>query len=142
MKLGKDSITKWEQSNIVYKFNCENCPVTYISESKRRIWHQVILRRLGSRMKMIKNFWNFHNPLINIKGKSRTNFKRIDNAVFEKINVEIILLYMGSYGRKLKSINLPSIFLFKMINSLEARLQYEHWIFLNILKQKKCALTM
>ena len=76
-------------------------------------------------MKMIKNFLNFYNPLINIKGKSRKNFKRIDNAVFEKINVKIVLLYMGSYGRKLKSINLPSIFLLKMINSLEAQLQYE-----------------
>ena len=98
--------------------------------------NSTFLRRLGSRMKMIKNFWNFHNPLINIKGKSRKNFKRIENAVFEKINVKIVLLYMGSYGRKLKSINLPSIFLLKMINSLEAQLQYELWIFLNILKQK------
>ena len=43
---------------------------------------------------------------------------------------------MGSYGKKMKSINLPSILLLKMINSLEAQLQYEHWIFLNILKQK------
>ena len=64
------------------------------------------------------------------------NSKRIDNVVFEEINVKIVLLYMGSYGRKLKSINLPSIFLLKMINSLEAQLQYELWIFLNILKQK------
>ena len=91
---------------------------------------------MGSRIKMIKNFWNFHNPLINIEGKSRKNFKKIDNAVFEKIIVIIVLLYMGSYGRKLKSINLPSIFLLKMINSLEAQLQYELLIFLNILKQK------
>ena len=49
----------------------------------------------------------------------------MDSAVFEKINVKIVLLYMGSYGRKLKSINLLSIFLLKMINSLEAQLQYE-----------------
>ena len=100
------------------------------------------LRRLGSRLKIIKNFRNFYNPLFNIEGKSRKNFKRIDSAVFEKINVKIVLLYMGSYGRKLKSINLPSIFSLKMINSLEAQLQYELWIFLNILEQKKYPLTM
>ena len=76
-------------------------------------------------MKMIKNFWNFQNPLFNIKGKSRKNFKRIDSSVFEKTNVKIVLLYMGSYRRKLKSINLLLIFLLKVISSSEAQLQYE-----------------
>ena len=37
IKLGKDSTNKWEQTNIVYKFNCKNCPVTYIGKSKRTL---------------------------------------------------------------------------------------------------------
>ena len=35
MKLGKDSTNKWKETNIVYKFNCENCPAIYIGKSKR-----------------------------------------------------------------------------------------------------------
>ena len=30
IKLSKDSTKKWEQTNIVYKFNCKNCPATYV----------------------------------------------------------------------------------------------------------------
>ena len=38
IKLGKDSMNKWEQTNIVYKFNCKNCPATtYIGESMRAL---------------------------------------------------------------------------------------------------------
>ena len=37
IKLGKDATNKWEQTNIVYKFHCKNCPVTYIGESKRAL---------------------------------------------------------------------------------------------------------
>ena len=37
IKLGKDSTNKWEQTNILYKFNCKNCPATYIDESKRAL---------------------------------------------------------------------------------------------------------
>ena len=37
IKLGKDSTNKWEQTNIVYKFNCKNCPKTYIGESNRAL---------------------------------------------------------------------------------------------------------
>ena len=37
IKLGKDSTKKWEQYNIVYKFNCKNCPATHIGESKRAL---------------------------------------------------------------------------------------------------------
>ena len=37
IKLGKDSRNKWEQTNIVYKFNCKNYPATYIGESKRAL---------------------------------------------------------------------------------------------------------
>ena len=37
IKLGKDSTNKWEQTNIVYKFNCKNCTATYIGESKRAL---------------------------------------------------------------------------------------------------------
>ena len=36
-KLGKDSTNKQEETNIVYKFNCKNCPETYIGESKRAL---------------------------------------------------------------------------------------------------------
>ena len=35
IKLAKDSTNKWEQTNIVYKFNCKNFPATYIGQSKR-----------------------------------------------------------------------------------------------------------
>ena len=34
IKLRKDSANKWGKTNIVYKFNCKNCPATYIGESK------------------------------------------------------------------------------------------------------------
>ena len=37
IKLGKDSTNKWEKTNIVYKFNCKNCPATHIGESKRSL---------------------------------------------------------------------------------------------------------
>ena len=37
IKLGKGSTNKWEQTYIVYKFNCKNCPATYIGESKRAL---------------------------------------------------------------------------------------------------------
>ena len=37
IKLGKGSTNKWEQANIVYKFNCKNCPAIYIGESKRAL---------------------------------------------------------------------------------------------------------
>ena len=37
IKLGKDSTNKWEQTNIVYKFNCKNCPATYIGKSKKAL---------------------------------------------------------------------------------------------------------
>ena len=52
IKLGKDSANKWEQTNIVYQFNCENCPATYIGESKRalkvRIAEQKNLKNIES----------------------------------------------------------------------------------------------
>ena len=37
IKLVKESTNKWEQTNIVYKFNCKNCTATYIVESKRAL---------------------------------------------------------------------------------------------------------
>ena len=37
IKLGKHYTNKWKQINIVFKFNCKNCPATYIGECKRAL---------------------------------------------------------------------------------------------------------
>ena len=37
VKLGKDTLEKWNQKNVVYKFTCKNCPATYIGETKRSL---------------------------------------------------------------------------------------------------------
>ena len=37
INLGKDSTNTWEQTNIMYKFNCKNFPATYIGDSKRSL---------------------------------------------------------------------------------------------------------
>ena len=35
--LGKDKSIKWDKTGVVYKFNCKNCPVTYVGETKRSL---------------------------------------------------------------------------------------------------------
>ena len=35
IKLGKDKSDKWDQTGVVCKFSCNNCPVSYIGETKR-----------------------------------------------------------------------------------------------------------
>ena len=37
IKLGKDAFDKWEKTGIVYKFNCKDCPKSYVGESKRAL---------------------------------------------------------------------------------------------------------
>ena len=37
IKLGKDKSDKWDQTGVVYKFTCKNCPATYIGETKRSL---------------------------------------------------------------------------------------------------------
>ena len=37
VKLGKDTLDKWNQINVVYKFTCKNYPATYIGETKRSL---------------------------------------------------------------------------------------------------------
>ena len=37
LKLGKDKSDKWDQTGVVYKFTCKNCPATYIGETKRSL---------------------------------------------------------------------------------------------------------
>ena len=37
IRLGKDIIDKWEQTNVVYKINCKNCPASYTGETKRNL---------------------------------------------------------------------------------------------------------
>ena len=35
IKLGKDTPKKWDCTNVVYKFNCKDCPATYVEATKR-----------------------------------------------------------------------------------------------------------
>ena len=37
VKLGKDTLEKWNKTNVVYKFTCKDCPATYIGETKRSL---------------------------------------------------------------------------------------------------------
>ena len=37
IKLGKDKSDKQDQTGVVYKFTCKNCPATYIGENKRSL---------------------------------------------------------------------------------------------------------
>lgn len=37
VKLGKDKTEKWSETNVVYKFNCKNCSVCYVGETKRML---------------------------------------------------------------------------------------------------------
>ena len=37
IKSGKDKSDKWDQTGVVYKFTCKNCPATYIGETKRSL---------------------------------------------------------------------------------------------------------
>ncbi|XP_043478403.1 uncharacterized protein LOC122508871 [Leptopilina heterotoma] len=37
IKLGKDTTKKWDKTNVVYKFDCKDCPATYIGETKRSL---------------------------------------------------------------------------------------------------------
>ncbi|XP_043479904.1 uncharacterized protein LOC122509736 [Leptopilina heterotoma] len=41
VRLGKDSTKKWDRTNVVYKFNCKNCPATYIGETKRSLFTRI-----------------------------------------------------------------------------------------------------
>lgn len=37
IKLGKDKTDKWDQTNVVYKFDCSNCSAIYIGQTKRSL---------------------------------------------------------------------------------------------------------
>ena len=37
VKLGKDKVNKFDQTNEVYKFTCKQCLATYVGESKRAL---------------------------------------------------------------------------------------------------------
>ena len=37
IKLGKDKSEKWNETGVVYKFDCKDCSVCYIGETKRKL---------------------------------------------------------------------------------------------------------
>ena len=35
VKLGKDRTEKWNETSVIYKFNCDKCSSVYVGETKR-----------------------------------------------------------------------------------------------------------
>ena len=35
VKLGKDRMEKWNETSVIYKFNCDKCSSVYVGETKR-----------------------------------------------------------------------------------------------------------
>ena len=86
IKLDKDSTNKWEQTNIFYKFNCKNCPATYIADSNSA---------LRVRINEHKNIKNSESVVC----EHQLEF----NHEFDFENAKIIVDYVSDFRRKLTS---------------------------------------
>ena len=85
IKSGKNPTNKWKQTSIVYKFNCKNCPATYIGESKRA------LRIRINEYKILKNSES-------VVCEHQLEF----NHEFDWENTKIVN-YISDYRKRLKS---------------------------------------
>lgn len=90
IKLGKDRLDKWDETNVVYEIHCNDCDATYVGQTKRNLKKRIDEHKKTPSDKLLpipshvknNNTHSFSFENVKILDKEKNRYKRLVSESF------------------------------------------------------------